>query len=287
MFFGKVARDSREPLAGNRRVSPEDAPSLTSERIAFVLVLLATAIVAIIRWGLLSMPLERDEGEYAYAGQLVLQGIPPYKLAYNMKLPGTYVVYAAIMAVFGQTPSAIHIGLLLSSLISMALVFFIARRMFDPLAAAASSAVYGFLALSPSVLGLAGHATQFMVPFVLGGVLLLQKWELAGTAKHLGWSALLFGMAFLMKQQAVFFVAFGLVFVLRTAVKEHRRVAAAVSLYSVSALIPFALTCACLGALGVFGRFWFWCFSYARQYVSQIALRDGIGLLHLNGASVV
>lgn len=35
-------------------------------------------------------PLERDEGEYAYAGQLMLQGIPPYQLAYNMKLPGTY-----------------------------------------------------------------------------------------------------------------------------------------------------------------------------------------------------
>ena len=45
--------------------------------------------VAIIVFGLvlairirpLGIPLERDEGEYAYAGQLILQGIPPYKLA--------------------------------------------------------------------------------------------------------------------------------------------------------------------------------------------------------------
>src|ERR1700678_1899658 len=41
-----------------------------------------------VRWRLLGMPLERDEGEYAYAGQLFLQGIPPYQLAWNMKFPG-------------------------------------------------------------------------------------------------------------------------------------------------------------------------------------------------------
>jgi hypothetical protein len=39
--------------------------------------------------------LERDEGEYAYAGQLMLQGIPPYQLAYTMKLPGPFAAYAA------------------------------------------------------------------------------------------------------------------------------------------------------------------------------------------------
>ena len=47
-------------------------------------------LVIAIRIRLLGIPLERDEGEYAYAGQLMLQGIPPYELAYNMKFPGTY-----------------------------------------------------------------------------------------------------------------------------------------------------------------------------------------------------
>ena len=51
------------------------------ESIAIFLVIL---LVAGIRFRLLEMPLERDEGEYAYAGQLILQGIPPYELAYNM-----------------------------------------------------------------------------------------------------------------------------------------------------------------------------------------------------------
>ena len=69
----------------------------------WLVVLLVLLLAAFIRFRLLDMPLERDEGEYAYAGQLILQGIPPYELAYNMKLPGTYFVYALGMAVFGET----------------------------------------------------------------------------------------------------------------------------------------------------------------------------------------
>jgi len=41
----------------------------------------ALVIVAAVRLRLLNLPLERDEGEYAYAGQLIRQGIPPYQLA--------------------------------------------------------------------------------------------------------------------------------------------------------------------------------------------------------------
>ena len=65
---------------------------------ALVIVLV---IFAIVRIRLRNTPLERDEGEYAYAGQLMLQGDPPYHLAYNMKLPGTYAAYAVMMAAFG------------------------------------------------------------------------------------------------------------------------------------------------------------------------------------------
>ena len=45
------------------------------------LVVIVFALVIAIRIRLLRIPLERDEGEYAYAGQLMLQGILPSKLA--------------------------------------------------------------------------------------------------------------------------------------------------------------------------------------------------------------
>src|SRR5581483_8728118 len=95
----------------------------TLGRLCVGLVVLAILWSASVRYRLRAMPLERDEGEYAYAGQLLLQGIPPYQLAYNMKLPGTYFAYAAIMAVFGQTVQGIHNGLLVVNLASILLMF--------------------------------------------------------------------------------------------------------------------------------------------------------------------
>jgi len=80
----------------------------------WTLAVIVFGVVLAIRIRLLGIPLERDEGEYAYAGQLMLQGIPPYKLAYNMKLPGIYAAYAVIMSTFGQTILGIHLGLLFS-----------------------------------------------------------------------------------------------------------------------------------------------------------------------------
>ena len=70
---------------------------------AWLVMALLILFVAAVRLRLRDMPLERDEGEYAYSGQLILQGIPPYKLAYNLKFPGIYAAYALMMLIFGQT----------------------------------------------------------------------------------------------------------------------------------------------------------------------------------------
>src|SRR5215467_1823348 len=98
---------------------------------AWIIVGLTILLVFAIRVRLRQMPLERDEGEYAYAGQLILHGVPPYKEAYNMKLPGTYAAYAVIMAVFGQTPGGIHTGLALVNAASIILIYLIGRKLLD------------------------------------------------------------------------------------------------------------------------------------------------------------
>src|SRR5262249_61562409 len=130
--------------------------------LASVLVFLFTSSIRF-RWR--DFPRERDEGKYAYAGQLILQGIPPYQLAYNMKLPGTYAAYAAIMAVFGETPAGIHAGLIVVNSGSIFLLFLIVRRLFDPLAAVIAGASFGVFTIRPLVLGLAAHATHFVTLF--------------------------------------------------------------------------------------------------------------------------
>ena len=91
-------------------------------------VALVVVIVAGVRARFASVPLERDEGEYAVFGRLILQGQVPYVAAYNMKLPGVYYAYAAILAVFGEWDVGIRLGALLVASASAVLVFAIGRR---------------------------------------------------------------------------------------------------------------------------------------------------------------
>src|SRR5260221_9096938 len=149
-------------------------PSQLSRRhVVWLLVGLIILFAVVVRVRLRATPLERDEGEYAYAGQLMLQGIPPYKFAYNMKLPGTYAAYAMILAVFGQSASAIHIGLAIVNAISIGLMFLVARKLLDDAGAITAASVFALMSLSPSVLGLAAHATHFVVLCALAAILLL------------------------------------------------------------------------------------------------------------------
>src|SRR3954465_6860244 len=94
---------------------------------------LVLAIIAVVRISVMNFPLERDEGEYAYAGQLILQGIPPYQLAYNMKFPGTYGAYALIMALFGQTPAGIHFGVMCVTSLTALMLYGLGKKILDGL----------------------------------------------------------------------------------------------------------------------------------------------------------
>src|ERR1017187_8471621 len=90
---------------------------------AYGLLLLVILFFALIHFHLRQCPLERDEGEYAYAGQLMLQGIPPYQLVYRMNLPGPLPAYSVVLPLFGQTPAGIHLGLLVVNAATTFLVF--------------------------------------------------------------------------------------------------------------------------------------------------------------------
>jgi hypothetical protein len=252
-----------------------------------VVVLLIVVFFGLIRFRLLDIPLERDEGEYAYAGQLILQGIPPYQLAYNMKLPGTYAAYALVLAIFGQTPAGIHAGLLLANAATTVLVFFLAARLFGSLAGVVSAASYAVLSTSPSVLGFAGHATHFVALPAVGGTLLLLK---AIEAKRTGlyfWSGILLGLAFLMKQPGIFFVLFAGVYFLSSEWKrsadwrgmDWRGGTGRGGMLSLGAVLPFGLACLILWRASVFSKFWFWTFVYAREYGLALSPLDGSHVL--------
>jgi hypothetical protein len=248
-------------------------------------------IVAAARLRRLDFPLERDEGEYAYAGQLILQGIPPYALAYNMKFPGTYYAYAAIMALFGETPAGIHFGVLLMTTATALMLYWLGKKMLDETAGLVAAASYALLAAGVSMLGQAGHATQFCAFFVTAGMCLMWRVRQKESWPALAASGALFGTAVLMKQHAAIIAAWaGLSFAFAkfSRAKEAliRRVGS-VAVYGLSMLAPLGLCCLWLWHAGTFGAFKFWTFDYARAYASIETLSGGAGLFWHNFVWVV
>ncbi len=234
------------------------------------------ALVLAARLRLVGLPLERDEGEYAYAGQLILQGVPPYEMAYNMKFPGTYLGYAAIMAVFGQTPTGIHLGLLCLTTATALMLFWLGRKILDDVAGIVAAVTYLLLAASPAMLGLTGHATHFCAFFVTAGLCLM--WHARQNEKPfiIAASAVCFGTAVLMKQHAAIIGAWiGLSFAFEQFIRRKTPVGrrlGLVILCAVSMLAPFGLCCLWLWQAGVFEKFWFWTVGYARAYASVVPI---------------
>jgi hypothetical protein len=112
--------------------------------------------------------------------------------------------------------------------------------------------------------------------FALVGILVLLRALNARHAPLLFFcSGLSLGIAFLMKQPGVAFAAFGALYIARCSWKQPRLLASREAAYLAGAALPFALTCLALARAGVFQNFWFWTFTYAREYSSETSLAVG------------
>jgi len=230
--------------------------------------------VALVRLRLAGAPLERDEGEYGYAGQLLLQGVAPYQLAYNMKFPGTYYVYSVMLALFGHTAWAIHIGLLITNACTTLALFFLARRLTGERAALIAAIAFAVLSLDRWIMGPFAHATHFVILPAIAGLLLLDRGVDSRRPMTFLVAGVLLGTSVLMKQHAAVFVALGMGLVLwRDPGTKPAPLAAKLrraGMLALGALAPFAVLCARLAAQGVLGRFSLWTIQYARAYATEV-----------------
>jgi len=235
-------------------------------------ILLVILLTAVARFHSLEVPL-----------QLILQGIPPYGEIYNMKMPGIYGAYALILLAFGQTHAGIHLGLLIINIATVILLFLLGKRLCDPLAGVIGAGSFAILSLSPSVQGIFANAEHFVIFAAVGGLLLLLRAIESGRLNIFFWSGLLLGVAFLMKQHGAAFILCGGFFLLYSEITRRPVVLPAAALrcliFGAGVLIPFGITCLVLLWAGVFEKFWFWTFVYAREYVASVPISTGLGLL--------
>jgi hypothetical protein len=232
-----------------------------------------------VRWHLRSFPLERDEGEYVYQGQLILQGKVPFEVAYSsQKFPGIYLAAAAAQRVFGDPPAGIRLGLLVVNLSSIVLLFWLARKWLGDIGALMAAAVFALNSVSHSVLGFAAHATHFVVLPVLCGLWALDRAHVTGKLPWFLTAGLFLGISVTMRQPAVFFGIWVFVWIWVHARREGiswlgtlpRALA-----YGMGSVLPIALMVLWLWRAGVWDRFFFWTFTYAASYGSQQTLASG------------
>jgi hypothetical protein len=249
------------------------------------LAFLATVVLftTAVRFRLLNVPLERDEGEHAYGGQLILQGIAPYTKVYNMVMPGIDVVYALIMAVFGQTCGGIRLGLLVVNVAAILLTFLLGKRLSNKFTGVAAATAFALLSLGQWVFGVFAHAEHFVIFFALGGILLLLRFGDCQKWPYLFGAALLLGLSFLMKQHAAVFILFAGLYLLYVELSVRPFVwgifIARCVLFAAGVLLPFAATCLILWRLGVFEKFWLFTFHSNVGYLSVVTFSTGLNNL--------
>jgi 4-amino-4-deoxy-L-arabinose transferase-like glycosyltransferase len=249
-------------------------------------------LVAAVRWQWMAMPFERDEGEYAVMGRLILQGELPYVAAYNMKLPGVYYSYAAIFAVLGETDVDVRFALLLLTTLSACGLAWVGWTWISPWAGAVTGALFALATMSNGLRGYAANTEHFVVfwtvlALVLGTVAARRTGRSGAGIESFLWPLLMglcLGMAVLMKQHAVVFCAAGLAWSTtglglgtEGGQRRNRLVDAGLAVVgmAVGIALPWLATWGYFVWRGAGEPFWFWTVQYASAYVSETSLSTG------------
>lgn len=246
----------------------------------FITTVFVMLLAAMIRLPLLSIPLERDEGGFAYIGRHLFSE-RLYTDLHDNKLPGLYGLYALFVRLFGYTPEGIHTGLLICNALAIWLMYKLFSNLFNSWTGAISATLFALMSASPNVYGFAAHANQLLIPFALGGLIFVHNGLINNRLQHFGLAGLLLGLAFIIKQQAVLYGVFSGVWMLWNRMQstpDIRRITYEVAVFSAGAILPFASVCGYFMAVGRFSDLWLWTVELPAQLGNAPNLGDRFSL---------
>ncbi len=169
------------------------------------------------------IPLERDEGEYAYIAWRWLDGHVPYADSFDQKPPAVFVVYAAILLALGDSPSAIRWGMQIFTLGTMAALYAFARSRHGGVVAALAAGLFVVATSGPAMLAHAANTEIFaLLPLVSGMLLAERASSRGGLVDALG-VGICAAWALLFKWVTAPMVLFSAIWVLRARPVEAQR----------------------------------------------------------------
>jgi len=156
-------------------------------------------ITFLLRLAFIHEPLERDEGLYAYVGQVILDGGLPYRDAIDHKPPGIHYLYAAMIALAGPTVEAIRLLTALYTLMTVSAVYWCGRRLWDVETGLAAACCYGVFSSLPLLHGSSSNTEVFMALPVALAVSCWFKGDSTGLRRYFALSGLAVVSALLIK----------------------------------------------------------------------------------------
>ena len=270
----------RATLAENQ-VALETKPLIPENVANWIYIGITIVFLALIwfaRTNLFSLPFERDEGSYSYMGQLLLEGQKPYIDFYEMKLPGIFYCYAAIVGIFGKTQEAMHLGFAIVNFISAYFVWLIAKKIFNTPAAMAATVSFVILSLIKGISGFAAQAEHFVVLFSVMGIYATFLAIESGKIWQYFLAGISLGMALLVKQSGGFFAVAAGVLVILANIKPlnvSRLIKSGTAM-----LLGFAVIIGIFVGLiiskGAYKEMMYWTIEAAKNYVGALTWDQGM-----------
>lgn len=141
-------------------------------------IVLVVAVSLVLRWPFFGVPLNADEGGYAYVTQRWLDGRGEiYGDLWISRPQGIFLAYGAIFETLGTSVEAIHTGAWLVGLATTVFVWAFARDWLGRRAAIAAALVFTLINGSPYLEGYTANAEVFMAFPAAIGVWLLLRWS--------------------------------------------------------------------------------------------------------------
>ena len=160
--------------------SPDSPPSSPCEttrptRREWLWLLVPVVILVTFRLHAFGGPLETDECNYAYIGARLLAGDQLYVDVWDHQPPGVFILFAGLIALAGDSETAIRVMALLWSLATLLLVFLVARKGLRPGAAWFAALLFAMASSDPGMAGEGANREIYMNALVVGAVACLLR----------------------------------------------------------------------------------------------------------------
>jgi hypothetical protein len=263
---------------------------------SYWLVWIAICLVYIlIRLNTVSIPLDRDEGIFGYAGQVILNKGLPYRDVVDQKPPVTFYLNALALLFVPPTSTGIHTFLHVYNFVTLIVLFFLAKTYTESYTAGLWVAfAYAVFSSSPAIQGFTASTEMFLLlPIsmsLLFGVLAVQRRSILLSSA----SGICGALAFFTKQTAAFVLVFICMYVLASLIScvlkkdMSKRTSVAILLgWGAGFILVVLLIAGYYYYHKVFDEFLYWSLTHSLIYSKRMSVWDTLPRIYSISLQIV